>query len=305
MIRHTTAAVAACAVVAFLTMPVRLAGQDSLAAARQLYASAEYQDALTMLNTLRAGNPSPQERQSIELYRTFCLVAIGRTAEATDAIGAMIARDPLYRPNMDDVPPRLRTVFTDTRKRLLPAIIQQKYVAAKTAFDQNEFKVAADGFTQVMMALSDPDIAAAAAQPPLSDLRVLAASFSELTVRAMTPPPIQQLAVPVPTAPAEPPVSRTPRIYGPGDADVLAPVVIRQDIPTYPGRVTGVRSGVVDLVISETGAVESATMAEPFDPMYNRMILAAAKGWLYRPARREGAPVKYRKRIQIALSPEP
>jgi hypothetical protein len=304
MTRHTTAAVAACAVVAILTMPVRLVGQDSLAAARQLYASAEYQDALTMLNTLRAGNPSPQERQSIELYRTFCLVAMGRTAEATDAIVAMIARDPLYRPNMDDVPPRLRTVFSDTRKRLLPSIIQQKYVAAKTAFDQNDFKVAADGFTQVLMALSDPDIAAAAGQPPLADLRVLASSFNELTVRAMTPPPIQQVAVPAPTAPALP-VSRAPQIYDAGDTDVQAPVALRQDLPAFPGRVTVARRGVVDLVISETGAVESATMAEPLDALYNRMVLAAAKNWLYRPARREGAPVKYRKRIQIALSPEP
>jgi hypothetical protein len=32
-------------------------------------------------------------------------------------------------------------------------------------------------------------------------------------------------------------------------------------------------------------------------------VLAAAKTWLYRPARLDSAPVKYRKRIQIALSP--
>jgi hypothetical protein len=45
-------------------------------------------------------------------------------------------------------------------------------------------------------------------------------------------------------------------------------------------------------------------MVEPIDPLYNRVLLAAAKTWLYRPARLDGAPVKYRKRIQIAVTRE-
>jgi tetratricopeptide (TPR) repeat protein len=169
---------------------------QSLASARQLYASADYKAALTMLNTLLAASPSPQERQSIELYRTFCLVAMGSTDEANKAIEAMVSRDPLYRPNMDDVPPRLRTVFSDTRKRLLPALIQERYVIAKTAFDRGDYKIASDGFTQVLVALGDPDIATAAKQPPLADLRVLASGFSDLTVRALTPPPVQTSPIP-------------------------------------------------------------------------------------------------------------
>ena len=104
-----------------LTASLPSSAQDSFANARQLYASADYKGALMMLNTLLSASPSPQERQSIELYRTFCLVAIGNTDEANKAIESMVSRDPLYRPNMDDVPPRLRTVFSDARKRLLPA----------------------------------------------------------------------------------------------------------------------------------------------------------------------------------------
>ena len=42
-------------------MPARLAAQDTLAAARQLYASAEYTGALTMLNGLLATSPTPQD----------------------------------------------------------------------------------------------------------------------------------------------------------------------------------------------------------------------------------------------------
>src|SRR5688572_18830202 len=188
--------------------------QESLANARQLYASADYKSALTMLNALLAASPSPQERQSLELYRTFCLVAIGSTEEANKAIEAMVSRDPLYRPNMDDVPPRLRTVFTDVRKRLLPALIQERYVIAKASFDRGDMKNEADGFTQVLIALSDPDIGPAAKQSPLSDLRVLASGFNDLTVRALTPAPAP-VAPPVAVAapPPAPEVPRAPSIY--------------------------------------------------------------------------------------------
>jgi hypothetical protein len=283
------------------------AAQESLANARQLYASADYKSALTMLNALLATSPSPQDRQSIELYRTFCLVAMNNTDEANKAIEAMVSRDPLYRPNMDDVPPRLRTVFSDTRKRLLPALIQERYLIAKTAFDRADYKSAAEGFTQVLIALSDPDIAPASKQPPLADLRVLASGFSDLTVRALTPPPVQSAPIAVQAAP---PVSeaaattapRAPVIYTTDDKNVSPPVAIKQDLPSFPGRVTFDRVGVLEVVIDTSGSVESATMVETVEPLYNRLVLAAAKTWIYRPARLEGTPVKYRKRIEIKLS---
>jgi hypothetical protein len=279
------------------------AAQDTLANARQLYASADYRTALTMLNTLLAASPSPQERQAIELYRTFCLVAIGNTDEANKAIEAMVSRDPLYRPNMDDVPPRLRTVFSDTRKRLLPSLIQERYVIAKAAFDRGDMKIAADGFTQVLMVLADPDIAPAAKQAPLSDLRVLASGFNDLTVRALTPPPVPVVQLPVQQAPP-PPVAtrREPTIYSQDDENVVAPEVVKQDIPAFPGRVTFDRIGVLEVIIDANGAVESATLPEPVEPLYNRLLLAATKTWTYRPARLDGAPVKYRKRIQVTLT---
>jgi hypothetical protein len=44
-------------------------------------------------------------------------------------------------------------------------------------------------------------------------------------------------------------------------------------------------------------------LVEPIDPAYNRLLLNVAKTWMYRPARLDGAPVKFRKRIQITLTP--
>ena len=138
MTRQAGPVVGAWALALMLAVSTQSEAQESLASARQLYASADYKSALTMLNALLGASPSPQERQSIELYRTFCLVAIGNTDEANKAIESMVSRDPLYRPNMDDVPPRLRTVFSDARKRLLPALIQERYIIAKAAFDRSD-----------------------------------------------------------------------------------------------------------------------------------------------------------------------
>ena len=294
-----------------------LSAQESIAAARQLYASAEYKDALSMLDGLLKSNPAPPDRQAIDLYRTLCLAALGGMNEATTAVDEMIKRDPLYHPNLDDVPPRLRTLFRDARQRLLPGIIQQRYVAAKAAFERNDLRIATEGFTQVLIALSDPDIATAAGLSPLADLKTLATGFNDLAIRSLAPPPTPQVAsapvdtpaatAPPPSAPAAAAVSsaspRAPAIYTKGEPDVIEPIAVRQSLPPYPGRVTMAKSGVLEIVIDETGSVEFAAMVQSVDPNYNRIVIAAAKTWAYRPARRDGTPVKFRKRIQVAINP--
>ena len=142
-----------------------------------------------MLNGLAPAAKAPDERQSIDLYRTLCLVALGRTSDADRAIEAMIQRDPLYRASADDLSPRLRSAFDDVRKRLLPAIIQKEYADAKAAFDKQDFAVAAAGFDGVLKGIADPGISAIAAVPPLSDLRTLATGFKDLSVKFTPPPP--------------------------------------------------------------------------------------------------------------------
>ena len=293
-------------VMALLTTARASQAADSLAAVRELYASAAYDDALAALDRLRAAGTPSQEMVTIEQYRAFCLLAVGRSTDAQAAIEAVVAADPLYRPSDADLSPRVRAAFSDVRTRMLPAIVQRQYAEAKTAFDQRDFALAAPRFTQVLALLADPDIQKAAIQAPLSDLQTLATGFEELAAKQIIPASPLPFSQPVPLPPAPvvaPVVPAAPRVYASGDANVVAPISVRQDLPAFTRGLPAPPSGSLEVVIDETGAVESATMREPINPTYDRQVLQAVRNWHYKPATVNGAPVKFRKMIQIAVKP--
>lgn len=292
----------AVAAIAIVAMPRIASAQDSLATARGLYAAANYDDALASLDRLRATGRSPDESRAIEQYRALCLLALGRTTEAEQAIAAVVTADPAFHPSEADVSPRVVSAFADVRRRLLPTIVQERYAQAKAAFDRKEFAAAAAGFKQVLDILADPDVAAAANQSPLSDLKTLAGGFHDLAAKAAAPPPAPP-PPPPPPQPVTPPPPPPPKIYGTDDAAVLPPVALRQVLPQYPGRVLVGALGVLELVIDETGLVESAAIRGHIPSDYEQIAIAAAKTWRYKPALANGRPVKYRKFIEVALKP--
>ncbi len=294
----------------FVTMLLAAAtvrGQESadLAAARDLYASAAYDDALALLNRLRATEHPAGQSRAIEQYRAFCLLALGRASDAEQAIEAVVAAEPMYLPSASDASPRVRSAFTTVRRRMLPTIIQQQYAQAKAAFDRKDFAAAAEGFRQVLTALADPDVASEAKQPPLVDLRQLASGFQELSAKASAPPPpVAATPAPVaaaPTVAVASSIPKAPRIYMAGDPQVMPPVPLNQAMPPYPGQVLIPRSGKIEVVIDESGAVESAVMTGSVTIAYDRLALAAAKTWKFKPANLDGTPVKFRKVVQITI----
>src|SRR5262245_23618798 len=208
-----------------------LSPADALATARELYASAAYEDALAILSKLPPNQPLEQARTA-DQYRALCLLALCRTTEAERAIEAVIAGDPSFK-LAADVSPRVRATFGDVRKRMLPVIIQQQYTSAKAAFDKKDFATAANGFTQMLVMMTDPDVEAAASKPPLSDLRTLAAGFRDLAVTAAAPPPPPPAPEPVKAAPLPPPAPVAPRVYTAVDSNVVPPVVLQQDLPPF------------------------------------------------------------------------
>ena len=276
------------------------AQEADLTAARDLYASAAYDDALTMLNRLRSSDHPASQSRAIDQYRAFCLLALGRPGDAEQAIEAVVAAEPMYQPGESDASPRIRSAFTLVRRRMLPSIIQQKYAQAKAAYDRKEFAAAAEGFTQVLTALADQDVVAEAKQPPLSDLRTLAVGFQELAVKAAAPPPPPPAPVVV-APPPPPPPPAAPRIYTGGETGIMPPVAIVQTLPSFPGQVIVPRSGKLEVVIDELGVVESATMTASVTQNYDAMVLAATRAWRFKPATLNGVPVKFRKTVQITI----
>jgi TonB family protein len=299
--------VAVCTAAALLLSGPKLHAQGSLETARQLYASAEYTNALTMLNALSTSGSPREEQREIALYRTLCLLAVGRGAEADRAIESMVSADPLYRPDAGDIPPRMLKAIGEARKRMLPGILTDKYKESKAAFDRQDFKQAATGFKEMLDGLSDPDISAVASQSPLADLKTLAIGFHELSSKAMVPmPPVAAAKPAVAEAALAPPPAATiqaPKLYSADDRNVIPPQAIRQQIPAFPGRVTIAKSGVLEVVIDSSGNVESAIMRVPVNAQYDRMATSAAKSWQYQPATVDGKAVKFVKRIQVTLVP--
>ncbi len=276
-------------------------GQDTLGTIKTLYASAAYEDALTAIERARAATP-PADMKGLDEYRAFCLLALGRDIEAARAIEDVVTNDPFVRPGDGDVSPRVQALFTGIRRRLLPAIVQQKYAMAKATYDRKEFAAAAEQFGRVMMLIDDPDMDKNA--PGLADLRTLTSGFLDLAKTAAAPPPAPVAPAPVP-APA--PAAPVKAIYDASDTNVVPPATIRQDLPSFPSLPSVVnaplRPGVIEIVIDENGRVAQATMRVAINPAYDPQLLTSAANWRYKPATRDGVPVKYRKIIQVTVDP--
>lgn len=166
---------AACAfafVIALSSAPA--AAQPSIEEARKLYLGAQYEESLALLTQLHGVTTS--EQNEIASYQVFCLVALGRTEEAGRTIETIVSADPFYQPAEDLASPRIRDVFRQTRRRVLPEIVKREYAAAKLAFDRKD-PTASLMFERVLTLIGDPDVEA----PATGDLRVLAEGFRDLS----------------------------------------------------------------------------------------------------------------------------
>lgn len=272
-------------------------GRDVVGTARDLYASARYDEALAVLND---SSTAVTDRKSIEQYRSLCLLALGRGSEAESAIAAVVTADPSYIPNETDASPRVRSAFSDVRRRLLPEIANKRYTEARASFDRKDHGAAVQQFKQTLALLDDPDMGGR-----LADLRTLANGFLDLSVAALTPPPAPSKPVSSTPPPApEVPQSEPNRIYTMADKDVTPPVIVRQDMPrlTPSMKSQAKERGIIEVVIDDQGRVTFAAIRASVHPMFDTELISNAREWRYQPATFMGRPVKYRKMIQINVT---
>lgn len=294
------------AVIVFMVLAgARLAGaQDSLASARGLYGAASYEEALALLDRLKASPSYAAEGRQVDQVRALCLLALGRQADAERAIEEVISANASFEPDPVTTSPRVQAAFRDVRRKVLPGIIQQRYASAKSAFDRREYWSAIEQFDSVLTLIGTPD---PSADPAMGDLRTLVLGFRDLARSAMpavTPAPaMAQPAI----AEALPPPAPKPRpFYGPDDKEVVAPVAINQRLPRWSGPplsmlAAGQRRGAIEVLINEAGGVEWAVVRMKTGTTYDDALADQALHWKYEPATLKGVPVKYRKMIQFTL----
>ncbi len=281
--------------------PVR-AADDPLDTARSLYLSASYEEALTALANL----PASVDPDQADKFRALCLLALNRTQDAQQALERLAARRPLLKFDETESP-KLITLFREARARVLPNAARSMYAAAKANFEAGDLTKASGQFTELLTLLSDKEFANQAA---FADLRMLAEGFSKLAEQQLAAERAAAAAASarVERAP-EPKVEDVNKIYTLADADVLPPVALEQTIPQWVPPSGNLRyqkfSGVLEIVVDESGAVAAAEMAQRVNVIYDQVLISAAKQWRYRPAMRGGRPVKYRKSINIVLRPAP
>ena len=329
----------ALAAAAWVSLGTAWAADDAaLAHAKDLYLSASYDEALSLLDGLPSG--SPQEALQIAEYRVFCLLALNRKPEAQQAIGALVKANPFYQPSEAVASPRIRSVFVEVRRGLLSSIVHGAYVEAKTAFDKKDSRAAAL-FERVLDLLADPDVAST-----MSDLRTVAIGFRDLSLAAAGAPstraPFDGGPAAAPSATgagstgrrepasgvvprnglltsesrqvggspdaAEPPRSNAaPPVGADRDVGVIPPEAIYQPMPTWtpegPTEHAQTFRGSLELSIDENGNVGTAKMRRSANPRYDDLLVKAALKWKFKAARRDGTAIPYLRVIEIELRP--
>jgi hypothetical protein len=274
-------------------IPAPAIAQDTIDQVKVLYASAAYEDALMMATRLEAAGRRPEYAQ----YRVFCLVALGRTAEAEKVIAAVVSTDPSFVPDAKDTSPRIRDMFVRTRRVLVPEIAHRLYQEARESMERRDTATAARKFETVIALIdgaSRERPAGVEEEPLLSELRLLASGFLELS-RASS-------STARPDAPK--PSVRTPAAVQ--ALDITAPTPVKQDLPTWvPPDQSSRREfrGAIRVSIAEDGRVTDARMSPAIHPAYDRLLLQAAMAWQYQPALRNGSPIASEKVIEVVLKP--
>jgi hypothetical protein len=126
----------------------------------------------------------------------------------------------------------------------------------------------------------------------------------ELPPPSVVPDPLALVALPIPDAPlpaplaavdipAQPEVVRA--LYSSADPDVSPPVFL---FPSWTAPlILGANGEPLDrmeIVVSATGEVERVRLVNGPTRMPDMMLLSAAKSWRFRPALKDGEPVRYR-----------
>jgi TonB family protein len=287
-----------------VTASVAKAQDDPLRTARDLYASAAYEEAFAELTRVGSSVATPTTTHEIDAYRAFCLVALGRTGEAQQVAEALVRADPLLSiDQFPDASPRITTLFAAVRRRVLPQLVKDEFRTARAH--------AADGASDAkprllhVRALLGVAEQIGAFDETLADVRMLVDGFLELaqTTELRHSPDVTTADVAAPVA-VSPPVSALATAT---DAGVTAPVAVYQPQPNVPPALLDLvrrlhRAAAIDVVVNERGTVDDVTVTQSVSAAYDALIVATARSWRYKPALKDGVPIRFVSAVVINVS---
>ena len=254
---------------------------------KTLYAAAEYDKALEVVTSL----------DSIEAqqYKALCLLALGRQADASTAIEALVNSSPTFIPSAEEAPPRFVELVTKVRQKLLPSVARRVFAEGRERYAEKQNDEAVKRFSLVLTLLNDPAFADANTK---QDLETLAKGFIDLANAA--PPPVKVTAAPPEPIPPPPPAPSGPAAPPP---KIIPPVALVQTVPPMPADLASRTDAklVIVVLIDEAGKVTGTTVKESAHPVYDRLVTQATRNWRYAPATRNDIPIPSEQVVTIQV----
>lgn len=249
---------------------------------QQLYASAEYEQALALLGT--------SDQPEAQLYRALCLLALGRQNETSVVIKSLVQTAPEFTASAEEVPPRFISMLNEARQELVPGILRSMFAEARVQYQQKAYDKAVVQFEKLLALSSAADVSGL---DGVADLRVLSEGFIDLARAAQPAPALAAAPVPV----AEP--VRTPNV-----PVMKPPTATKQELPPWPATIlNGIKNnGAVRVQINESGRVTGATMERSINALYDVRLLDATRFWEYEPATRNGVPVPSESVVEVRVA---
>ena len=209
--------------------------------------------------------------------RAAGLLAAGRADEAAMIFDYIVMRSPLYQLDPAHSSPEALSAIRSSKRVLLPALARRHYQAARVAFDAGDYSLAIAEGERAVALLNDADIGAAPA---------------DLSVDV---PNLVALASAVRSAEEE-------RVYTIADPGVTPPRPLGRQLSTASlSRRSLQPTGRLEILVGRSGRVEAVKLDTPSNGYHDRMMVSAAKAWHYKPALRNGKPVRFSLVMSINL----
>ncbi len=188
----------------------------------------------------------------------------------------MLLTNPLYEPRPTELTPEALAAFRASQRRLLPSIAARLLERARTALADGDVESAITLANQVQAILARAETGL---QLNLRD------QVEDLLDRA-----------------SKATASGEDILYSDSSVGVVPPRQISRGLPaTSPFGIPANRIGTLEMIIARDGTVEFVKLHTPLNRHHERMIVSPAKAWLFRPATKNGKPVRYRISVKVNL----